>query len=77
MFTKGIVLRTAPDRIFFGKEFNKGIEIDNDKMYLLDFLEKRAFEFDLDKLSKGEFNVIQLSEVRDYTEIIDRINWLK
>ena len=77
LLTKGVVFRTAPDRIHFGKDFNKGIEIDNDKMYLLDFLEKRAFEFDLDKLSKGEFNVIQLSEVRDYTEIIDRINWLK
>ena len=65
------------DRIFFCKEFNKGIEIDNDKMYLLDFLNKRAFEFDLNKLSKGEFNVTQLSKVFDTTETIDRINWLK
>ena len=77
LLTKGVVLRTGPSWICFGKEFNKGIEIDNDKMYLLDFLNKRAFEFDLDKLSKGEFNVTQLSKVRDYTEIINRINWLK
>lgn len=74
---KGIVLRTGPSRNCFGKEFNKGIEIDNGKMYLLDFLSKRAFEFDLEQLSKGNFNVIQLSEVRDYTETIERINWLK
>lgn len=77
LLTKGIVLRTAPDRIHFGKDFNKGIEIDNNKMYLLDFLDKRAFEFDLEQLSKGFFNVTQLSEVRDYSEIIDLINWLK
>ena len=77
LLTKGVVFRTAPDRIHFGKDFNKGIEIDNDKMYLLDFLNKRAFEFDLDKLSKGEFNVTQLSKVFDTTETINRINWLK
>ena len=56
---------------------DRQIEIDNEKMYLLDFLNKRAFEFDLNKLSKGEFNVTQLSKVCDYTEIINRINWLK
>lgn len=77
LLTKGVVLRTAPSWICYGKEFNKGIEIENDKMYLLNFLGERSFEFDLNKLSKGEFNVTQLSEVRDYSEIIERINWLK
>ena len=37
LLTKGVVLQKLPDWICFGKDFNKGIQIDGNKMYLLDF----------------------------------------
>ena len=76
LLTKGVVLRTDPDRLCFGKEFNKGIQIDGNKMYLLNFLEERAFEFDLKQLSKGVFNSNWI-EYRDYSKSLNLINWMK
>ena len=77
LLTSGIVFQTAPDRIFFHKEFNKGIRIESDKMYLLDFLDKPNFEFDLKKLSNGIFNVKRLQKDIDTSTLIEEINWLK
>lgn len=77
LLTKGIVLRTAPGKICFGKDFNKGIKIEDNKMYLLDFLEEPKFEFDLDQLSKGIFNVSYKQPLFDWEETLDKINWLK
>lgn len=79
LLTKGVVLQTLPDWICFGKDFNKGIQIDGNKMYLLDFLEKPAFGFDLKQLSDGIFNVKGLgyNENRDSSASLNRINWMK
>ena len=79
LLTKGVVLQKLPDWICFGKDFNKGIQIDGNKMYLLDFLEERAFEFDLEQLSNGIFNVKVLgyNATRDSSEYLNRINWMK
>lgn len=77
LLTKGVVLRTGPSHIFFSKDFNKGICVEDDKMYLLDFLDTPFFMFDLKKLSNGCFNVTLLQKKSDYTELIDRINWMK
>ncbi len=77
LLTKGVVLQTAPDRICFGKEFNKGIKIDGKIMYLLDFLEKPNYEFDLEQLSKGTFNVKYKQNLFDWRDTLDKINWMK
>ena len=82
LLTKGVVLQKLPDWICFGKDFNKGIQIDGNKMYLLDFLEERAFEFDLEQLSNGIFNVKVLGynanrDSSEYLNYLNRINWMK
>lgn len=85
--TKGVVLRTGPSHIFWGKEFNKGIEIEGDKLYLLDFLERRNYMFDLNELALGEFNVTHILDPdpiysnldvhKVNSEFIERINWIE
>lgn len=80
LITKGVVYRTGPDEIFFSKDFNKGIEIDGNKMYLLNFLDKRAFGFNLDLLSEGEFNLVYLDKFLiewqpKHIQIIQRVTW--
>lgn len=82
LITKGVVYRTAPDEIFFSKDFNKGIETDGNKMYLLNFLDKRAFGFNLDLLADGEFNLVYLNDRLiknqvDNIQIIQRVTWGK
>lgn len=82
LITKGVVYRTGPDEIFFSKDFNKGIEIEGNMMYLLNFLDKRAFGFNLDLLSDGEFNLVYLDKYLiewqpKHIKIIQRVTWSK
>lgn len=82
LITKGVVYRTGPDEIHFSKDFNKGIEIDGNMMYLLNFLDKRAFGFNLDLLSDGEFDVTYLDKFivewqPKHAEIIRSVTWNK
>lgn len=77
LITKGVVFQTAPDRICFGKEFNKGIKLEGNIMYLLDFLEKPNFEFNLEQLSRGKFNVKYKQNLFDWRDTLDKINWMK
>lgn len=76
LLTKGVVLRTGPDEIFYDKEFRK-IEILSSKLIIKDFLDKENFEFDLHQLSMGEFNVkvISYKASIDHVKLIERITW--
>ena len=76
LLTKGVVLRTGPDEIFYDKEFRR-IEIADGKLIIKDFLDKDNFEFDLYQLSIGEFNVKVLSYKTsvDHIKLIERITW--
>lgn len=80
LITSGEVYKTVPGEYAYEKDFNKGIEIDGSKMYLLDFLSHRAFEFDLKKLAKGIFNVKYLDKYLFLSpralEILQEVNWL-
>ncbi len=80
LIVSGEVWKTIPSEWAYNKEFNKGIEIDGSKMYLLDFLSHRAFEFDLKKLAKGIFNVKYLNEQLFLDsielEILQEVDWL-
>lgn len=80
LITSGEVWKTVPGEYAYEKKFNKGIEIDGSKMYLLDFLSYRTFEFDLKKLSKGIFNVKYLEKRLFLSpralEILQEVNWL-
>lgn len=80
LLTKGVVLRTGPDELFYHKEFRK-LEIIDDKLIIKDFLDKKNFEFDLHQLSKGIFNVekraceIAYFPPVDHIKLIERITW--
>lgn len=80
LLTKGIVLQTGPDEIFYDKRFRK-IEIVDGKLIIKDFLDKDKFVFDLYLLSKRVFNVEErASEIVyfppvDHVELIERITW--
>ena len=76
LLTKGIVLHTGPDELFYYKEF-RTLEIREDKLIIKDFLDKDNFEFDLNQLSKGIFNVkyVFYKASVDYIKQIERITW--
>lgn len=80
LITSGEVCKTLPSEWAYEKKFNKGIEINGSKMYLLDFLSHRAFEFDLKRLAKGVFNVKYLDKAISLSpralEILQEVNWL-
>lgn len=76
LLTKGIVLQTGPDELFFDKEFRK-IKILDGKLIITDFLDKDNFEFDLYQLSIGVFNIknIAYNASVDHIKLIERITW--
>ena len=80
LLTKGIVLQTGPDELFFDKEFRK-IDVFDRKLIITDFLNQKNFEFDLHQLSEGVFNVKKrVDEIVhfppiNHIELIERITW--
>lgn len=56
LISSGIIKETSPHELCFEKSFKK-IMIDNNKLTILDFISKPAFEIDLDKIRQGIFNV--------------------
>ena len=76
LLTKGVVLRTGPDEIFYDKDFRK-LKIVEDKLLILDFLDKTNFEINLASLAQGVFNVkpIEYANCAGYDELIKRITW--
>lgn len=76
LLTKGIVLRTGPDEIFYDKCFRK-LEIIGTKLAILDFLNKVNFQFDLNLLAEGVFDVqyVNYSTSVCHDDLIKRITW--
>lgn len=56
LISSGIIKETFPDELCFAKSFKKVI-VENNKLTILDFLSKPAFEIDLDMIKQGVFNV--------------------
>lgn len=56
LITKGVVMRTGPDEVFFDKDF-RSISIDKGELTVLNFLNHPSFSFDLSRLAAGEFHV--------------------
>lgn len=76
LITEGLVFRTGPGEFFFDKAFKK-IEIKNNALYVLDFLSRPVFSFDLNKLRDGIYNVNYLGNVakENLNDLIKRITW--
>ena len=76
LITEGLVFRTGPGEFFFDKAFKK-IEIKNDTLYVLDFLSRPVFSFDLNKLRDGTYNVNYLYNIKkeNMNDNIKRITW--
>ena len=78
LITEGLVFRTGPDELFFYKDFKK-IEIKNNTLYVLNFLPRPVFSFDLNKLRDGIYNVDYLGDVakenKNDNDLIKRIAW--
>ena len=70
LLTKGVVMRTAPDEIFYDKDFKK-IVINNNYLTVLDFLGYPFCTFDLIRLSAGDFHVYY-SELEKWNEWAER-----
>ena len=78
LITEGLVFRTGPDELFFYKDFKK-IDIKNDTLYVLNFLSRPVFSFDLNKLRDGIYNIDYLGDVakenKNDNDLIKRITW--
>lgn len=78
MITKGIVLRTGPDEIFFNKKF-RDIEVRNDILIIKDFLNKDRFIFNLPLLAQGIYNIKDLDYSKyfsiNHLDLINKITW--
>lgn len=78
LITKGIVLRTGPDEIFYNKEF-RDLEVRNDTLIIKDFLNKDRFTFDLCLLTQGIYNIKNIDMSKyfyvDHDELIKKITW--
>ena len=78
LITEGLVFRKGPDELFFDKDFKK-IEIKNNTLYVLNFLPRPVFSFDLNKLRDGIYNVDYLGDVakenKNDNDLIKRITW--
>ena len=76
LIAEGVIFRTAPDEIYFNREFKK-ISFVNDMLYIFDFIGHLNFAINLNELKEGYLKVDYFGDVEknDRENIIKRITW--
>ena len=74
LLTKGTVLQTGPDELFYDKEFCK-LEIRENMLIIKDFLDRDNYMFNIAELARGIYNIKHLQKPSqiNHVDLIKRI----